>query len=50
MAEIKELVDKVGKISEDFKLVREKIDKDIKSHGEMLAETRSSLRKASMIS
>ena len=46
MAEIKELVDKVGKISEDFKLVREKIDKDIKSHGEMLAETKEQFEKS----
>lgn len=46
MAEIKELIDRVGKISEDFKQVREKIDKDIKTHGEMLAETKEQFEKS----
>ena len=46
MAEIKELVDKIGSISEDFKQVREKIEKDIKSHGDILAETKEQFEKS----
>ena len=46
MAEIKELIDRIGKISEDFKSVREKIDSDIKSHGKMLGETKEAYEKS----
>lgn len=46
MAEIKELVDKIGSISEDFKQVRDKIEKDIKSHGDILAETKEQFEKS----
>ena len=46
MAEMKELIDRIGKISEDFKTVREKIDRDIKDHGDMLSETKEAFEKS----